>query len=78
MLGRLTAYVGGIWLALHVVRWAIILFSRSSDALSGWASAFNYIFGIFLVLVLARWIRKAVLWRLRNSRIGVGSTASRL
>src|SRR6185312_3488458 len=67
-LGRLTAYVGAIWLVLHVIRLAIALLSKS-EVLSGWAASFNYIFGFFLSLLLLRWIRKALLWRLRNRLI---------
>ncbi len=69
MLGKLTAYVGGLWLVLHVLRLVVILLSPTSEGLSGWASAFDYIFGIFATLLLLRWIRKALLWRLRNRLI---------
>ena len=59
-LGRLTAYVGAIWLVLHVIRLAIALLSKS-EVLSGWAASFNYIFGFFLSLLLLRWRRVAVM-----------------
>ncbi len=69
VLGKLTAYVGGLWLVLHVLRLVVVLLWPTSEALSGWSASFDYIFGIFAALVTLRWIRKALLWRLRNRLI---------
>src|SRR5438067_9369208 len=69
VLGKITAYVGAIWLGVHALRLTIILLSPSSIALSGWASTFNYVFGLFLGILLLRWVRRVLLWRLRNRLI---------
>ena len=69
ILGKVTAYVGAIWLLVHIARLATILFSRSSDAFSTWASAFNYVFGLFLTFMFLGWVRRVLLWRLRNRLI---------
>lgn len=68
-LGKLAAYIGAIWLAVHVLRLLTVVISPGSDALSGWASAFNYIFAFFVALLVLRWFRRALLWRLRNRLI---------
>jgi sigma-B regulation protein RsbU (phosphoserine phosphatase) len=69
ILGKITAYIGAIWLAVHVSRLAVLVLRPSSDAMSSWASAFNIIFGVFLTLVILRWFRRVLLWRLRNRLI---------
>src|SRR5438876_610830 len=69
VLGKMTAYVGAIWLVLHIVRLVIVVLSPSSDALTSWASTFNYVLGGFLTLLLLRWVRRVLLWRLRNRLI---------
>src|SRR5438132_1329606 len=69
VLGKITAYVGAIWLGVHALRLTIILLSPSSGALSSWATTFDYVFGLFLGILLLRWIRRALLWRLRNRLI---------
>src|SRR3954464_3530746 len=69
ILGKITAYIGSIWFLVHVARLTAVLIKPSNDALSGWASALNFIFGLFLLFMLFRWVRRVLLWRLRNRLI---------
>ena len=69
MLGRLAAYMGGIWMGLRLARLSIIFFKPGSDALSGWTGAFDVIFAAFATLLFIRWVRQRLLWRVRNRLI---------
>src|SRR5438309_7212216 len=70
MLGRLAWYVGLIWIGIHLAQGLLLLVSKSvSESLDGWGTAFNLLFAIFLTLVLFRWMRRELLWKLRNRLI---------
>ncbi|MCU1309157.1 MAG: serine phosphatase [Candidatus Angelobacter sp.] len=70
MLARLTWYVGLIWIGIHLAQGMLLVFAKStSESLDGWAAAFNFLFGLFLTLVIFRWMRRTLLWKLRNRLI---------
>src|SRR6266446_6107457 len=70
MLGRLTWYVGLIWFGIQVLRQVLRLFSKpAAQSLDGWAAAFNFFFVVFLLLITFRWMRRSLLWKLRNRLI---------
>jgi sigma-B regulation protein RsbU (phosphoserine phosphatase) len=70
IIGRLTWYVGLLWAGTHIVRQILIFFgSPASQSLDGWASTFNFIFFVFVCVVGFRWMRRNLLWRVRNRLI---------
>ncbi|MCU1285770.1 MAG: serine phosphatase [Acidobacteriales bacterium] len=70
MLGKLTWYVGFIWFGIYLVRWALFPVSQNaSHSLDGWAATFNFTFAVFLTIVTFRWVRRKLLWRVRNRLI---------
>jgi sigma-B regulation protein RsbU (phosphoserine phosphatase) len=70
MLARLTWYVGFIWFGIHLAQGILVAFSKpAAETLDGWASAFNFFFGLFLTSVIFRWMRQSLLWKLRNRLI---------
>ncbi|MCU1305737.1 MAG: serine phosphatase, partial [Acidobacteriaceae bacterium] len=70
MLARLTWYVGFIWFGIHLAQGILLALSRpAAESLDGWAAAFNFLFGLFLTLVIFRWMRRTLLWKLSNRLI---------
>src|SRR3954466_12883032 len=71
LLGRMTLYVAFIRMGIFVGEQAA-LYSASRGAVAvtqGWGGAFNVILGILLVLLGLRWIRRDLMWGLRNRLI---------
>ncbi len=66
-LGRTTLWFGYLALALEVLR--LITRSPAGTMLSGWASFIVYIFVLFAMFLGFRWVRKRLMWRLRNRLI---------
>jgi len=66
-LGKTTLWFGGLALILQLLR--LIARSPSGSLLSGWANFVLYIFIVCGLLMGLRWLRKRMLWRLRNRLI---------
>jgi sigma-B regulation protein RsbU (phosphoserine phosphatase) len=66
-LGKTTLWFGGLTLVLQV--WKLIARSPSGTLLSGWAAFVTYVFVCCLFLRGMRWVRKELMWRLRNRLI---------
>ncbi len=69
-LARVTAYFAGVDLLLLVV-WAITtaIRPRSSAGVTGWMRLVTTITAVLLAWLAGRWLRKRVMWRLRNRLI---------
>jgi sigma-B regulation protein RsbU (phosphoserine phosphatase) len=66
-LGRTTLWFGGLALILQLLRW--IFRAPSGTMLSGWATFLLFIFVCCGALMLLRWVRRQLMWRLRNRLI---------
>ncbi len=66
-LGRTTLWFGGLALILEGLR--LIFRAPNGTMLSGWATFLVFIFAVCAVLMLLRWVRQRVMWRLRNRLI---------
>lgn len=66
-LGRTTLWFGYLALALEVLR--LITRSPAGTMLSGWAAFISYVFLVSALFLGFRWLRKRLMWRLRNRLI---------
>ena len=66
-LGKTTLWFGLVSGFLELLR--LITGSPQGSMLSGWTSFVSFVFCTFIVLVLLRWMREQLLWRLRNRLI---------
>ena len=66
-LGKTTLWFGGLALILELLR--LITRTPSGTLLSGWANFVLYVFIVCGLLMGLRWLRRRMLWRLRNRLI---------
>jgi sigma-B regulation protein RsbU (phosphoserine phosphatase) len=66
-LGKITLWFGGLALLLEVVRW--ISRSPAGTVLSAWTAVIVFLFVVCAGLMLFRWVRRHIMWRLRNRLI---------
>ncbi|MGA7463362.1 MAG: SpoIIE family protein phosphatase [Candidatus Korobacteraceae bacterium] len=66
-LGKTTLWFGYLAGALEILR--AIFRPASSSMLSGWASFISFVFIFFACLIGIRWLRRVLMWRLRNRLI---------
>jgi len=66
-LGKTTLWFGGLALVLQLLRF--ITRSPSGTLLSGWAGFILYVFIVCGIFMGLRWVRRRLLWRLRNRLI---------
>ncbi len=66
-LGKTTLWFGGLALVLQVLK--LISRSPAGSMLSGWASFIVFVFAACGCLMLLRWVRRHLMWRLRNRLI---------
>ena len=66
-LGKTTLWFGGLALLLELFRW--ITRSPSGTLLSGWATFITFVFALCAFFMGFRWMRRQLLWRLRNRLI---------
>jgi phosphoserine phosphatase RsbU/P len=66
-LGKTTLWFGYLAAALEVLR--LILRSAPDSILRGWASFISFVFLFCCALLVLRWIRSKLMWRLRNRLI---------
>jgi sigma-B regulation protein RsbU (phosphoserine phosphatase) len=68
-LGRFALYVAVLDLLFFVLQRVLYLFATTASAgavLSGWINFLSVVLGIAGSLLLLRWLRRSLLWRLRN------------
>src|SRR5438309_1268419 len=69
-LGRFTVYVFALDLFLYLVERIGRLFNTNvGSSLGGWVTFLGMLGSVLLFVVLVRWIRQTVMWRLRNRLI---------
>ncbi len=69
-MARLACYLAGMGAALYALEKLLQLFAKSwGDHLSGWVEFLVFISVILFSILGFRWIRKRILWRLRNRLI---------
>ncbi len=66
-LGKTTLWFGGLALLLELLR--LITRSPSGTMLSGWAGFILYVFVACGMVMMLRWVRRRLMWRLRNRLI---------
>jgi sigma-B regulation protein RsbU (phosphoserine phosphatase) len=66
-LGKTTLWFGYLAAGVQLLR--LILRSAAGTFVSGWATFLTYLFCCFLLLLGYRWLRRRLLWRLRNRLI---------
>src|SRR5271165_4741980 len=66
-LGKTTLWFGGLALVLELLR--LITRSPSGTMLSGWTSFLLFVFIVCALLMGLRWVRRRLMWRLRNRLI---------
>ena len=66
-LGRTTLWFGGLALILELLR--LLFRAPNGTMLSGWATFLVFIFVVCAALMLLRWARRQLMWRLRNRLI---------
>lgn len=65
-LARFTAWVAALYLASELLALMIPAASKWSGIFGGWAGFFEFVAICSGILLLIRWIRRKLLWRLRN------------
>ena len=66
-LGRTTLWFGGLALILELLR--LIFRAPNGTMLSGWATFLVFVFAVCAMLIGLRWVRRQLMWRLRNRLI---------
>jgi sigma-B regulation protein RsbU (phosphoserine phosphatase) len=69
-LARVTAYFAGVDLLL-LVAWCVSLLAKpgGSPSLMGWVRFLAYVTGLLAAVLGLRWVRRKLMWRLRNRLI---------
>src|ERR1700758_12225 len=66
----LACYIAGLAAALYMLEKLLNLFARSWGAhLGGWVGFLTFVAGVLLFILAFRWVRRRILWRLRNRLI---------
>lgn len=68
-LARFALWVGGLYLISEILAFLVPASSKWSGIFSGWGGFFEVIFVCTAVWLLLRWVRRKLLWRLRNRLI---------
>ncbi len=66
-LGKTTLWFGYLAIVLEILN--AIIRPAPGSILSGWASFISLLFAVFALLMSLRWVRRKLLWRLRNRLI---------
>ena len=68
-LARFAAWVAGLYLVSEILAFLVPASSRWSGIFSGWGGFFEVVFVCVALVLLVRWVRRKLLWRLRNRLI---------
>ena len=69
-LARLTCYLAGMAVALFALQKLLGLFAASwGEHLGGWVGFLTFLAAVFFSILAFRWLKRRVLWRLRNRLI---------
>ena len=68
-LARFTVWVGALYVASEILAFAIAGSSKWAGIFAAWGGFFQFVLIFSVVLLLIRWVRQKLLWRLRNRLI---------
>jgi phosphoserine phosphatase RsbU/P len=68
-MARLACYLAALALALFALQKLLGLFSSWGEHLGGWVSFLTFLAGVLFFILAFRWIKRRILWRLRNRLI---------
>jgi sigma-B regulation protein RsbU (phosphoserine phosphatase) len=69
-MARLACYLAGMAIVLFALQKLLGLFAKSwGEHLGGWVEFLAFIAGVLLAVLAFRWLRRRILWRLRNRLI---------
>jgi phosphoserine phosphatase RsbU/P len=68
-LARFTAWVAGLWIGSEILVFLTPASSRWRPIFGGWGGFFEFVAILCATLLLLRWVRQKLLWRLRNRLI---------
>ena len=68
-LARFALWVAGLYVASEILALAVPASSKWSGIFSGWAGFFEFVFVCTALWLLFRWVRRTLMWRLRNRLI---------
>ncbi len=69
-MARLACYLAGLSVALSLLKFLLGLFRPAwGEPLGGWITFFSIVAGILFFILAFRWVRRRILWRLRNRLI---------
>ena len=66
---RLTAYFAAVDAVLFLLWRASLLFGAQGTSLGGWVKFLAYVTAAFAAILAGRWVRRKLMWRLRNRLI---------
>ncbi len=67
--GRFTVYLGLVDLVLWLAHWVTKALRPQSDFAGGWITFLTFVVGTFAVIWFFKWVRRTLMWRLRNRLI---------
>ena len=69
-MARLACYLAGLAVALYAIERLLGLIAPTwGGYLSGWVQFLTFVAGVFFFILAFRWVRRRILWRLRNRLI---------
>lgn len=68
-LARFTTWVAGLYIASEILAFATPAKSKWAGIFAAWGGFFQFVLIVSAILLLIRWIRQKLLWRLRNRLI---------
>ncbi|PYY01127.1 MAG: hypothetical protein DMG64_15250 [Acidobacteria bacterium] len=68
-LARFTLWLAGLYLISEILALVTPTSSKWPGTFAGWAGLFEFVLIVCAVFLLFRWIRRKLLWRLRNRLI---------
>ncbi len=68
-MARLACYLAGLAIVLFALEKLLGLFSTWGEYLGGWVTFLAFVAGILFFILAFRWIKRRILWRLRNRLI---------
>ena len=68
-LARFTAWTAGLWVVSEILAYVFPASYRWAGVFAGWGAFFEFVVIVCAFFLLVRWMRKKLLWRLRNRLI---------
>lgn len=70
-MARLTMYLAGVEIFLYLTQhiFKLLNWQHGADKLGGWIGSVGFVFFVLLAVLLLRWVRRKLMWSLRNRLI---------